>query len=150
MLVPPNGLKAGNAVGRFVRHTYPFQVVFDTSQIYFPASCGKRLAFMVTLSRSFTKMTSRGCKRRILRQQCAELTAGSASANVTGLHNVVDSTLTTVNVIQGGGEASASFSRAPLKLLGGCLRKDAIKGRPQCRNSRRPSIAPIALDLLSS
>ncbi len=60
----------------------------------------------------------------------ANVTAGAielaASANVTGLLEVVDSTLTTETILQGGGSGSLSFSGAQLKLLGGSSVIDSL------------------------
>lgn len=53
----------------------------------------------------------------------ANVTAGSielgGAADVSGLLSVTNSTITTENIIQGGGSGSVSFSGAQLKLLGG-------------------------------
>ncbi|WP_442483273.1 beta strand repeat-containing protein [Aeoliella sp. SH292] len=60
----------------------------------------------------------------------ANVTAGSielgAAANVTGLLSVIDSTLTTVNILQGGGTGSVSFSGAQVNLLGGSSVVDTL------------------------
>jgi len=60
----------------------------------------------------------------------ANVTAGSielaASSGVTGLLSVINSTLTTENVIAASGTASAVFSGAQLKLLGGVSVLDTL------------------------